>query len=65
MFYTFLFRQKSFIGTFTLNLDANSIYTVRPTGFWMDKILQHESKKPITNCDPLKPRKLIDRTVRN
>lgn len=42
--------------------DANSVYTVRPTGFWMDKILDHESKKTVTNSTS-KPRKLIDRTV--
>jgi hypothetical protein len=47
--------------TFCL-LDTDTVYTVRPTGFWMDKILHHESKKPITNTS--KPRKLIDRTVK-
>ncbi|GAN04333.1 mitochondrial acyl-CoA Thioesterase [Mucor ambiguus] len=44
--------------------NADSVYTVRPTGFWMDKILHHESKKPVTNSAS-KPRKLIDRTMRD
>jgi hypothetical protein len=44
-------------------VDAGTGYTVRPTGFWMDKILHHESKKPVTNTS--KPRTLIDKTVRD
>ncbi|CEP13672.1 hypothetical protein [Parasitella parasitica] len=50
--------------TSTNKENANSIYTVRPTGFWMDKILHHESKKPVTNTI-CKPRKLIDRTMKD
>lgn len=42
---------------------ASSVYTVRPTGFWMDKILDHESKKPVISSEAAKPRKLIDRTM--
>ncbi|KAG2214037.1 hypothetical protein INT46_004952 [Mucor plumbeus] len=44
--------------------NADSVYTVRPTGFWMDKILHHESKKPVTNSTS-KPRELIDRTMKD
>ncbi|KAI7880257.1 putative acyl-CoA hydrolase [Mucor mucedo] len=39
-----------------------NVYTVRPNGFWMDKILAHESKKPIVNANA-QPRKLIDKTM--
>ncbi|RCI03493.1 hypothetical protein CU098_007646 [Rhizopus stolonifer] len=40
-----------------------TVYSVRPTGFWVDKILHHESKKPITS--PSKPRQLVDRTMKD
>ncbi|KAI9473704.1 MAG: acyl-CoA hydrolase [Benjaminiella poitrasii] len=45
------------------NQHLKAAYTVRPTGFWMDKILQHESKKPVTS--PSKPRKLIYKTMKD
>ncbi|KAI8096078.1 acyl-CoA thioester hydrolase [Thamnidium elegans] len=40
-----------------------TVYTVRPKGFWMDKILEHESKKQVPSSAPPKPRKLIDKTM--
>ncbi|KAI7898149.1 acyl-CoA hydrolase [Cokeromyces recurvatus] len=43
--------------------NLQNVYTVKPTGFWRDKILQHESKKPVTS--PSKPRKLIDKTMKD
>ncbi|KAI9354946.1 acyl-CoA thioester hydrolase [Pilaira anomala] len=40
-----------------------TVYTVRPKGFWMDKILEHESKKPVPTTIPPKPRKLVEKTM--
>ncbi|OBZ87622.1 Acyl-coenzyme A thioesterase 9, mitochondrial [Choanephora cucurbitarum] len=55
------FHSSATVNEFKEDFQTN--YSVRPTGFWADKILQHESKK--STAQPSKPRKLIDRTMKD
>lgn len=46
----------------TQTLDERT-YTVRPTHFWMDKILERENQKPIADSKAPQERHLIEKTV--
>lgn len=57
------YHQQQAITNPTQTLDERT-YTVRPTHFWMDKILERENQKPIADSKaPPQERHLIEKTV--
>ncbi|KAI9493641.1 acyl-CoA hydrolase, partial [Zychaea mexicana] len=39
------------------------LYSVRPTHYWMDKIMDRENQKPIDPTEPQQPRKLVEKKM--